>query len=108
MALAANLSLTSLFGTNATLTGSHPNTFLNIKISNLGTFDDTTALTAEGLLLAILQYAKSVQGSDAARVMEIATTPLIVTRGGDSTIGESNVVKIYSADPLPPIDPDTV
>lgn len=108
MALATNLAVTTVFGANATVTGSHPNSFLNIKISDLGTFTDTAGLTAEGMLLAIVQKAKAVQGVDAARVLEITSNPLIVIRGGDSTIGESNVVKIYSSDPLPPIDPDDV
>lgn len=108
MALATNLAVTTLFGANATVTGSHPNSFLNIKISDLGTFTDTAGLTAEGMLLAIIQKVKAVQGIDPARVVEIASNPLIVIRGGDSTIGESNVVKFYSSEALPPIDPDTV
>lgn len=108
MALSSNLSLTSLFGENATLTGAHPDTVLNIKLSDLGKFKDTSVLTSEGILLAILQYAKSIQGTETARVLEITSAPLIATRGGEPTIGESNIVKIYSSDPLPPIDPDTV
>lgn len=108
MALASNLSLTTLFGANASLTGSHPNTFVNIKISDLGTFTDTAGLSAEGILLAILQYANSVQGSDVARVLDVSSSNILISRGGDLTYGESTTARIFSSSPVDPVDPDDV
>lgn len=106
--LAANLSLTTLFGANVVKTGAHPNTTLTIKLSDLGSFDDTSALTGEGIILALLQHLQTNQGSDATRVLEATSSTVLNTKGGDPTLGQSFQVRLYSSASLPPVDPDYV
>lgn len=108
MALDAHLSFTTLFGSNMIHTGANPNTTLTIKLSDLGTFDDTSALTGEAIILALLQYLEGVQGTSGNRILEVRSSPTTGTKDGDITIGTSITVRVFTPAIVGPIDPDDV
>ncbi len=116
MALAANLALTTLFGTGATITGTGATAKVNILISDLSADIDIvtagspeTTITAEGILLGILQKAYAVQGNDAARVAQLdRSAAAITTRGTVPCRKETYTVSIYSDSNIGTLDPDLV
>lgn len=87
--------------------------YLAIKVNELGTLVTGTGsgLTAEGVVLALLQQLNSTagQGTDAARAITVSkSTPVTVTRGGDPVQGERYSVTVYDPTIVGGLDPDDI
>lgn len=113
MALAKLASgLTTLFGASASKgAGTGAAVVISFKPSELGTAGNVTApetMSAEGLILALMQKINDAQGADATRALEIVrSTPFVTTRGTDTVKAERFTVTVYQAG-VDPLDPDGI
>lgn len=112
MALAANLSLTTLFGASAAKTGSGDSTVISFLPFETGTGGNVTGaatLSPEGIILGLIQKFNDAQGSAVTRRLEITRNlPVSVNRGGTECRGEVFTIRIFSETPVTPVDPDSV
>lgn len=108
MALDPNQSISSLLGPSAKTEVDGSKITLTLDANELS-IANPASLTSEGFLLAILLKLANSQNGSNARVMEVTRDPQIVsTRSNTSVRGERFTVKIFSAVPLAPIDPNDV
>ena len=108
MALAPNINGQILFGPNFEQVGTSPDTTIKFKLSDIGVTGDTSQLSGEGIILALLQHLEKVQGSDVNRVMEIRSSPIFTSKGGEPAIGQNVTVRIFSTVPVASITPNQV
>lgn len=112
MALAANKTIVELFGTNAVIFGTGATAEIRVRITDLSTsIEASTAhqLEAEGILLAMLQFAYAAQGVDPARVLSLdRSAAAITTRGNVACRKETYSVSVYADDGIDILDPDLV
>lgn len=108
MALAPNINGQTLFGSSFEQDGASPDTAIKFKLSEIGVVGDTSQLSGEGIILALLQHLEKVQGTDVNRVMEVRSNPIFTTKGGEPAIGQTVTVRIFSTVPITDITPNQV
>jgi len=118
MGLAPNLSLTTLFGASAVIEGTGPTATVKFTLAELGAEGNIDSaspedLSAEGILLAILQKAFTAQGSNSARIFTAdKLAPTITTRGLTGELitvrTERYTTTFYSPEAGTYVDPDLI
>ena len=104
-------SLTTLFGADATITGTGTNAVLSFKPSQTGVdsnFGTPQTARPEAIVLALLQKVFAAQGVTANRAMEVTKTSVLGTKDNAQVSGEQYIVRIFSASALSGLDPDTL
>jgi hypothetical protein len=115
MALNYSTALTSIFGADATLSGTGTDATLTFKPANTAitgtTFDSPENATPEGLLLSLLQFAFQSLGAASAlptSPIEISKTAILSIKDGAQVPGEQYVIRIFAGGGVSPLDPDNV
>jgi hypothetical protein len=111
MAMDYLTSLTTIFGSNAVLSGTGATATITFRPADLGVgnnFNAPETAKPEAFVLALLQKAFNAQGVTLARAMEITKTTVLATKATEPVNGEQYIVRIFSGSSLTNIDPDTV
>lgn len=115
MSLNYSNNVDSLFGADAVITGAGSNAVLSFKPANTAitglTFNAPETATAEGLLLALLQFVaqqRTAASNLPTAPLEISRTAVLVVKNGVQVPGEQYVIRIFAAGGVSPIDPDNV
>jgi len=115
MALTYSTDLASIFGADATLTGTGADAVLSFKPANTvgdgATFDEPENATPEGLILALLQFVFKQRGaatSLATAPLEISKTSILSVKDGVQVSGEQYLIRIFADGGVSALDPDSV
>lgn len=111
MAMDYLTSITSIFGSDAVITGTGAAAVLSFKpaqTGETGNFQSPELAKPEAILLALLQKAFTAQGITSARAMEISKSAILSVKDTAQVSGEQYSLRIFSGNPVNGIDPDLI